>query len=164
MTAIPLPSTSHASAARRFPIVLILVGAMVFGGLGYLGYLYFTAGPAASAYSGNYQSVVRMDLDVRLTKDGELQAVNNIDVVNKVEGINTIQELIKEGMFVHKGDVIATLDSSNIQKNYDQSMLDLRAAEAALSAAKEAKEIQQATNTANLQEAELALEVAKLDL
>ena len=84
-------------------------------------------------------------------QDGELQAVNNIDVVNKVEGLNTIQELVKEGTFVHKGDVLVTLDASNIQKNYDQSLLDLQAAEAALSAAREAKEIQESTNSANLQ-------------
>ena len=61
--------------------------------------------------------------------------------------MNTIQELVKEGTFVHKGDVLVTLDSSNIQKNYDQSLLDLQAAEAALSAAKEAKEIQEATTS-----------------
>jgi HlyD family secretion protein len=158
--AIPTPSLP----VRKFPVIPVVIGAMILGGLSYLSYVYLRSGPAANAFVGNYQPATRMDLDVRLTKEGELQAVNNIDVTNKVEGINTIQELVKEGTFVHKGDVLATLDSSNIQKNFDQSMLDLRSAEAALSAAKEAKEIQEATNTANLQEAELALEVAKLDL
>jgi HlyD family secretion protein len=65
---------------------------------------------------------------------------------------------------VHKGDVLVTLDSSTIQKTYDQSLLDLQAAEANLSAAKEAKDILEATNVANLQEAQLGLEVANLDL
>lgn len=145
-------------------MVLGVVGAMVLGGLAYLAYAMTHTGPAVSTFAGNFQPATLMDLDVRYTKDGELQAVNNIEVVNKVEGINTIQELIKEGTIVHKGDVLVTLDSSTIQRNYDQSLLDLRAAEAALSAAKEAKEIQEATNVAILQEATLGAEVARLDL
>jgi HlyD family secretion protein len=162
MSLLAIPSVS--SPTRRFPLWLLLSAALVVGGGGYLLYARIQSGGTGPAVAGNYQEAVRMDLDVRLTKDGELQSVNNIDVVNKVEGINTIQELVKEGMFVHKGDVLVTLDSSNIQKNYDQSLLDLQAAEAALSAAKEAKDIQEATNVANIQEAEIGVEVAKLDL
>jgi HlyD family secretion protein len=143
---------------------LLVTGVIVMGGAALLVWAKVSPGNGGGAVAGNYQPVQYMDLDVRLTKDGELQSVNNIDVINKVEGLNTIQELVKEGTFAHKGDVLVTLDSSNIQKNYDQSLLDLQAAEAALSAAKEAKEIQEATNVANLQEAELGLEVAKLDL
>jgi HlyD family secretion protein len=132
--------------------------------VGYLAFKKIHFGSSVGTFTGNYQQAIVMDLDVRITKDGELQSVNNIDVVNKVEGLNTIQELVKEGTFVHKGDVLVTLDSSTIQKSYDQSMLDLQAAESALSAAKEAKEIQEASNVADLQEAQLGLEVAKLDL
>jgi multidrug efflux pump subunit AcrA (membrane-fusion protein) len=138
--------------------------ALILIGLSYFAYGFFRPGQVASTFVGNYQAAALTDLDVRLNKDGELQAVNNIDVINKVEGINTIQELVKEGTFVHKGDVLVTLDSSNIQKNYDQSQLDLQAAEAGLSAAKEAMEIQESTNVANLQQAQVGLEVAQLDL
>src|SRR5262249_23658349 len=156
MSMVALPTS--AATPRRFPVLLITAILMILLGLGYLAYSHFAFGGTTSPGTGNYQAAVVMDLDVRVTKDGELQAVNNIDVVNKVEGINTIQELVKEGTFVHKGDVLVTLDSSNIQKNYDQSMLDLQAAESALSAAKESKDIQEATNVAVLQEAELGLE------
>ena len=160
MSMVALPTSS---STRRFPVLLALAILLVGGG-GYFAFSRMQFGSTVSPLAGNYQPAVMLDLDVRLTKDGELQSVNNIDVVNKVEGINTIQELVKEGTFVHKGEVLVTLDSSNIQKNFDQSMLDLQAAEAALSAAKEAKEIQEATNVAVLQEAELGLEVARLDL
>jgi HlyD family secretion protein len=162
MSVISIP-TSPASV-RRFPWWMTLAAATAVTAVAFLAYSFFRSGGSSVTISGSYQPAQVMDLDVRLTKDGELQAVNNIDVVNKVEGVNTIQELVKEGTFVHKGDVLVTLDSSNIQKNYDQSLLDLQAAEAALSAAQEAKEIQIATNVANIQEAELGLEVAKLDL
>ena len=163
MSLVALPTVSS-SSARRFPIWLLLSGAVVVAGAAFLVYARGFSGGSGGAIAGNYQPVQYMDLDVRLTKDGELQSVNNIDVINKVEGSNTIQELVNEGTFVHKGDVLVTLDSSTIQKTYDQSLLDLQAAEANLSAAKEAKEIQEATNVANLQEAELGLEVANLDL
>jgi multidrug efflux pump subunit AcrA (membrane-fusion protein) len=115
-------------------------------------------------FNGTFQTAVMMDLDVRLTKDGELQAINFVDVINKVEGINTIQELVKEGTYVHKGDKLVVLDSSNIQKNFDTSLLELQEGEATLATAKESKDIQEATNKANLQAAELDLEVAKIEL
>jgi HlyD family secretion protein len=160
MSLIAIPTSAN---TRRFPMLMVLAILVVLGG-GYLAYTRMQFGSAVAAITGNYQAAIYMDLDVRLTKDGELQAVNNLDVINKVEGLNTIQELVKEGTFVHKGEVLVTLDSSTIQKNYDQSMLDLQAAESALSAAKETKDIQEATNVADLQEAELGLEVARLDL
>jgi HlyD family secretion protein len=163
MSLVALPTVSS-SSTRRFPIWLLLSGAVVVAGAAFLVYARGFSGGRGAAIAGSYQPVQYMDLDVRLTKDGELQSVNNIDVINKVEGSNTIQELVNEGTFVHKGDVLVTLDSSTIQKTYDQSVLDLQAAEANLSAAKEAKEIQEATNVANLQEAQLGLEVANLDL
>ncbi|HEY7118190.1 MAG TPA: biotin/lipoyl-binding protein [Tepidisphaeraceae bacterium] len=161
MSLAALPTTSTAS--RRIPIWTILV-VLAACGLAYLGWTYVRARPAVGTFVGNYQAVTVGDLDVRLSKDGELQAVNNIDVINKVEGHSLIQELVQEGTFVHKGDVLVTLDSSDIQKAYDQSLLDLQSAEANLSAAKEAKEIQESTNAANLQQADVALEVAQLDL
>jgi multidrug efflux pump subunit AcrA (membrane-fusion protein) len=158
------PSSPSIPASRRKPLWIYPVAALVLAGVAYLAVTKFRPGPAVSAFAGNYQPAVVMDLDVRLNKDGELQAVNNIDVINKVEGRNLIQTLVQEGTFVHKGDVLVTLDSSDIQKTYDQSLLDLQAAEANLAAAKEALEIQISTNNANLMQAQVGLEVAQLDL
>jgi multidrug efflux pump subunit AcrA (membrane-fusion protein) len=116
------------------------------------------------SFAGTYQTAVLMDLDVRLTKDGELQAINFVDVINRVEGINTVQELVKEGTYVHKGDKLVVLDSSNIQKAFDTSLLELQEAEATLATARESKDIQDATNKAVLQAAEIDLKVAKIEL
>jgi HlyD family secretion protein len=132
--------------------------------LAYAAWGFFRPGQGAEAFVGNFQPVSLIDLDVRLNKDGELQAIDNLDVVNQVEGFTMIQTLVPEGTFVHKGDVLVTLDASAIQKEYDQSLIELQTAEAALSAAKEAKEIQESTNNATLQEAIVALKVAELSL
>jgi multidrug efflux pump subunit AcrA (membrane-fusion protein) len=145
---------------------LWLVGFIVAAGLS-AATLWFRYGGrfgAGQKFSGTYQQAVVTDLDVRLTKDGELQAINFVDVINRVEGINTVQELVREGTYVKRGDKLIVLDSSNIQKAFDTSLLELQEAEATLATAKESKDIQEATNKAVLQAAELDLEVAKIDL
>ncbi|HYE19787.1 MAG TPA: HlyD family efflux transporter periplasmic adaptor subunit [Tepidisphaeraceae bacterium] len=162
MSAISLPNIE--SPGRRLPWRLMMVGPVV--ALGIAGYVFrdsiFPGGGGAAA--GTYQIVTPAELQVRLVRDGEIQAVNNIEVVNRVEGINTIVELVKEGQFVKKGDKLVVLDSVNIREKYDTSVLELQNAVAALSSAKEAKDIQEATNKAGLQAAELDLEVARIEL
>src|SRR4051794_22991403 len=55
------------------------------------------------ASSGSFYSVHPMDMDVKIAKSGELQAVNNIEIQCRVEGGSTIQTLVKEGASVKKG-------------------------------------------------------------
>src|SRR5258708_3242135 len=52
---------------------------------------------------GTYYTVIPGDLDVKIIKDGELQAANNIDIICLVEGQTTIQHIVKEGSYVTKG-------------------------------------------------------------
>ena len=99
-----------------------------------------------------------------LIRMATLQALNNVEIVSQVEGQNTILSVAKEGDFVHKGDVICKLDSSDIENRVESAQLDLQRAEADLTAAKDAKEIQESTNSANLEAANVDLVLAKLDL
>src|SRR5690348_15806081 len=52
---------------------------------------------------GQYYNVIPMDMDIRITKDGELAAINNIDIVCAVEGQTTITTIVDEGSYVKKG-------------------------------------------------------------
>jgi HlyD family secretion protein len=113
---------------------------------------------------GQFYSVVPMDLDIKINKDGELAAVNNIDIVCEVEGQTSITTIVKEGATVKKGDVLCTLDSSAIKQKIEDTTLDLQKAEADLTTSQELKEIQESQNAANLEAAEVALTLAKLDL
>ena len=54
--------------------------------------------------AGKFYAVNPIDFDVKVAKDGELAAVNNIDILNLVEGQSTIVHIVKEGAFVKKGD------------------------------------------------------------
>jgi HlyD family secretion protein len=119
---------------------------------------------AASASSDMLVTVTPMDLDIKIVKDGELQAVNNIDIISEVEGSTTITTLVKEGTRVKKGDVLITLDSSSINQRIEDTTLELQRAEADVTNARELREIQLSTNAATLEAAEVALTLAQLDL
>src|SRR4051812_21247429 len=47
-----------------------------------------------------------VDMDIKINKDGELQATNNIEISSLVEGTTTIQTIVPEGSTVKKGDVL----------------------------------------------------------
>jgi multidrug resistance efflux pump len=113
---------------------------------------------------GEYFTVHPMDLDVTITKDGELQAVKNVEIVNKVDGQSVILDIATEGTYVHKGDVVVKLDPSVIEQQLEDDKLNLQKAEADLTAATEAKAIQESTNSANLEAANVELILARLDL
>jgi HlyD family secretion protein len=113
---------------------------------------------------GQFYAVVPMDLDIKINKDGELAAINNIDISCEVEGQTTIQTIVPEGSTVKKGDVLCTLDSSAIKQKIEDTTLDLQKAENDLTNSKEMKDIQESQNAANLEAAEVALTLAQLDL
>lgn len=121
-------------------------------------------GGGASAAAGPFQRVTPMDLDVRIVKDGELQAINNIEIQSEVEGQTTIQTLVKEGTSVRKGDILVTLDSSAIRQKIEDTYLELQKAEADLTNAREMREIQISKNSADVEAAEVALTLAQLAL
>src|SRR5687768_5073402 len=124
-----------------------------------------SAGNSGTALAASkFHPVAPMDLDVKVAKDGELQAVNNVDILNQVEGQSTIVQIVKEGAVVKKGDVLVELDSSEIRQKIEDSTLELQKAEADLVTAKELRAIQESENAANLEAAQVEVELAALAL
>ncbi len=156
--------TVEPRSARRFIWLLAPAAALLAVAL----FWAFTSGSnsngAAVAGSPSWFRVIPMDIDVKLVKDGELQAINNIEIQSLVEGQTTVQTLVKEGASVKKGDVLITLDSSAIRQKIEDTTLDLQKAEADVTNAKELRAIQESQNNANLEAAQVALTLAKLDL
>lgn len=166
MELISIPETPAATSNRRWMIWLLppLVAGLVMGSYWLLTRLTAANAGATTAASGMYYAVKPMNLEIKLTKDGELQAVKNIDIICRVEGGSTVQTLVPEGTWAKKGDVLITLDSSTIKQKIEDTTLDLQKAEADLVTAKEMREIQLSQNATNLDAAEVALTLAKLDL
>src|SRR4051812_26433342 len=161
MSLVAIPTSL--SRPRRIPWLLaamIGVGAVLVALVAW----WLTNRPGGPVVSGQYYTVVPMDMDITINKDGELAAVNNVEITSPVEGQNTIVEIAKEGDFVHKGDVLIKLDSSEIERKIETATLDLQKAESDLTAAREQKEIQESSNSANLEAANVDLILARLDL
>ncbi|MGH7176189.1 MAG: HlyD family efflux transporter periplasmic adaptor subunit [Tepidisphaeraceae bacterium] len=161
---IPLRSRLSAPARRRARwgigagvAILAVAGYWIVNG-------WRNSSSSATLAPGGAYSVVPIDLEVKILKDGELQAVNNIDILCRVEGQTTVQTLVKEGTTVKKGEVLITLDSSAIRQKIEDTTLELQKAEADVTTARELREIQISQNTANLEAAQVALTLAKLDL
>lgn len=143
---------------KALPIAILLVG------LAGAGTYVALRPPTPTADLGlAYHSVTLRSMDVTIKKDGELQAVNNIDISCEVEGLTTINSIVKEGANVKKGDTLVELDSSTIRQRIDDTSLDLEKAKADLVTAKEMFEIQVSQDKANLETAQVTLDGAKID-
>jgi multidrug efflux pump subunit AcrA (membrane-fusion protein) len=159
LVAVPIPMPR----AKRVPWMLLLLLALCVIAIVAVA-LALNMRSRGPAVAGQFYTVAAMDMDITISKDGELAAVNNVDIVSPVEGQNTIIDIAKEGDFVHKGDVVCKFDSSDIERKIENSTLDLQKAQSDLTAAREQKEIQESSNSANLEAANVDLVLARLDL
>lgn len=141
--------------------IAVIVAVVALGS--YAGWTRWGGGGGTALGIGDYYTVTPIELVQHVLKDGELQAVDNIDIVCQVEGQATINSLVKEGNFVKKNDVLVTLDSSQIRQKIDDATLQLQTSGADMTTAREAKEIQESQNEANLDAATVGLNLAKLD-
>src|SRR3954467_4694719 len=116
------------------------------------------------AISGQFFTVIPIDLEVKINKDGELQAVTYTDIKSEVESLTQILTIVPEGTTVKKGDVLITLDSLALRQKREQLDMDLRKAESARKISQDMRDIQESQNQANKEVAEVALELARLDL
>ena len=157
-----LPAFASVPARKLWFWPLMGLCAVAAGVGAWLGYRRMPA-KATLPPEATFYHVVPMDLPIRIQKEGELQAVNNIDVVCMVEGGTTLTELVKEGTFVHKGDLLVRMDASAIQQKVDDTHDLLQAANDDLTNAVELEKIQEDQNAANLQAAQVALDLALID-
>jgi RND family efflux transporter MFP subunit len=165
MSQIAFPTESP--SARRGTIWVFALLASVASLLVYWSVTRFTSGGSSgdgTAAAGMFHLVKPVDLDLKVGKLGELQAVNNIDILCRVEGQTTVQTLVKEGTTVKKGDVLITLDSSAIKQKIEDTTLELQKAEADAVNSKELREIQISQNNANLEAAQVELDLAQIAL
>lgn len=160
----PAATAAHTTGAGRRWWVWPAVSLIALMGLAVLwGARRISTGPGG-AVSGKFFAVSPMDLDIKVRKDGELQAVNNVDVMCRVEGRSTIVYLVKEGETVKKGDLLVEIDSSTLRQSLQSATLEVKQADADLRNAKEMLAIQENQNAADLEAAKVELDLARLAL
>ncbi|MEM6313277.1 MAG: hypothetical protein AAF743_04280, partial [Planctomycetota bacterium] len=158
-------SERPASSTKRKRWLPLAAGAVAVVLVGGAGAAALTMGGQSQAVDElAYHTVQRTDLEVTVRKDGELQSVNSTEIVSRVEGNSTIVELVDEGSYVKTGDLLVRLDSSAIEREAQETELELQAARADLVNAEEQLEIEQDKVAADVEAAQVALTLAEMDL
>jgi HlyD family secretion protein len=110
-----------------------------------------------------YATVERGELLRSISATGQLVALTNVDVKSKAGG-KVVRLAVDEGSVVKRGDLIALIDPSDTQAIYDQTMADLRSAQARTAQAESSLQVQLAGAETSVADAEAALGAAQARL
>ncbi|MFN0195993.1 MAG: HlyD family efflux transporter periplasmic adaptor subunit [Planctomycetaceae bacterium] len=108
--------------------------------------------------------VKRGPFKVSVVEKGTVDSSRNVTLSSSVEGNTTIISIVPEGSKVKAGDIVCELDSSALRDKAKQQEINVTQALAALSKATEDLKIQENQNESDIAAAELAVELAGLDL
>lgn len=106
----------------------------------------------------------RITMPITITGAGTIESVQNRDLVCPCEGQNTIRTIVPEGTTVKAGDIICELDTSTINKELQQVLLQTKKCESDVTWARQELTIQQTKNAAALESAQVELRLAELSL
>ena len=108
--------------------------------------------------------VKRGDLRISVIATGNLDSASNVTLSSNVKGQTKIISIVPEGTQAYEGMVLVKLDASVYQDNLDQQVIALKQAESLRDQARDAVQIQQNLNESQIATAQLALDLADLDL
>lgn len=104
------------------------------------------------------------DLRISEVVKGNLEATDSVTLKAEVEGRSTIIFLEEEGTMVKEGDLVAELDVSQLEDDLVRQEIEVKNAEANYTKAREQYDIQVIQNVSDIAAAELAHDLAELDL
>ncbi len=111
------------------------------------------------------RAVERGTLRISVVERGNLKAAHSVSLKNEVEGETRILSMpIKNGAEVQAGELLCTLDTSELELRRVQQEIQVQNSEAEHVKATQTHEIQQSQNESDIEEAERLLEFARLDL
>lgn len=103
---------------------------------------------------------LRLEIDVL----GEISCVDRGTVESECDWATPIIDVVENGTFVRKGQVVMELDASELNTRAQKERVDVVEAQAALDQSRERLSLQKITNESRLAAAKLKLELARLDL
>lgn len=106
----------------------------------------------------------KLAFDVTTTANGELEARDKIEIRNPLDQQSTITQIIPEGTWAKKGDLLVQLNTDDLQQKIDEESLRLESGNADLVAAENAYNIQINENESKLRQAQLKVALAELAL
>lgn len=117
---------------------------------------------AASRYLTDVVAKKPFKLNVR--ERGTVDSLKSVTLQSKVEGTTTIISIVPEGTQVKEGDLLVELDASVLVETEKQQVIAVTQAKAALAKAEQSLAIQKRQNESDIAAAQLALDLAVLDL
>jgi len=146
----------------------VLVALITLIGVAGGGGLYVMRGEQASVASAiapeMLHTVTRGKLRVTITENGELLAQNSEKATPEMRRGGTITWLIEEGRRVEQDELLAQLDTTDLEERKTQLELEIVRTEADLDTARTELEIQSSENTATIEKASIALSRARQEL
>lgn len=103
-------------------------------------------------------------LTINVSESGRLKNKDEIVLKNETQRSLKILSIAEEGAQVKKGDIILHLDSDNLETARDNAILSVKRIESDLFAAQKQREILKNQKQADIDQAEVTLKFAKLDL
>jgi len=146
--------------ARR-PGMVVGAGALLVS----LGILAVTAGRSGTEEGDEPLFTVQSGpLTINVSESGRLKNKDEIILKNESERSLKILTLVEEGTVVKKGDIVLELDSANLETARDNNDLNIKRLDSDLTAAQKRREILKNQMQANIEQAEVTLKFARLDL
>ncbi|MFO0838278.1 MAG: efflux RND transporter periplasmic adaptor subunit [Phycisphaerae bacterium] len=151
--------------ARRVGVSVAVVAlgalAILLMGGGWSGWTKWFGGGATDT---TYYEVKPVDMSITLTEDGELKPVESVEIKSEVEGQATLLFLAEESKRIQKGELLVELASDELVERLEQEEIELGTTKAAAEGAQQELEIVRNENQSALTKAQIALDIADLDL
>jgi len=165
-TASPVPGTKRHRRAALIGILVVAVGVTLWVTMRPAGMLRGLIGGAPD--TSMYYVVQPVTLHVTLKEDGSLVPVNSVELKCEVQGQGfaglTIQSVVDESTHVKEGDLLIELTSDDLKDRVETEEMELRKLTAGLEDAEQALTITRSDNATQIRKADIALEVAQLEL
>lgn len=138
---------------------------MIVGG-GWAAWAQFGAGRGNSGADARYLTDVaaKKPFKLNVRERGTVDSLKSVTLTSKVEGTTTIISIVPEGTQVKEGDLLVELDASTLVETEKQQVIAVTQAKAALEKADQSLQIQKRQNESDVAAAQLALDLAVLDL
>lgn len=122
-------------------------------------------GGGTSSGSADIHQVVREGFDITIPASGELAPLKQTQIVNKLDNFKaTITEIVEEGKFVRRGDLLVKLADEEIKLKLKDAEDEVNVTEKGLTAAEAKLAIQRNTAESEMSKADLAIELAQIAL
>jgi HlyD family secretion protein len=160
MSTSPNPTASEPDKRRRSRVAIwsavsLLVLAAIGGGV-----VYFVSAAGATEAEGEFFTVRRDDLVIKVVGNGTANPLKREIVKSEVEGRNVIDFLISQGP-VEKGQVLVRLNTSNLENQISEQDIRARNAHAAKTRAEESLAVTLSQNRSDISKADLDVQFAK---